>query len=220
MRSVLLRTTLVLLTLAGAAFAQRDLATILGTVTDTSGAVIAGAQVTVTNQDTGAAYALESNEEGVYIRPALQPGNYTVEVETTGFKKAVQQNVRLTSGDRIQLNVALELGEVTETIEVTTAPPALQTESTIIGAQLESKTVRELPLGGQRKFSFLARLSPAVVPAEPGARDAAGGGFSANGVRSNGQNNFLLKRCRQQRKHYRLHQSDRLRHRPLGRGDR
>ena len=57
---------------------------------------------------------------------------------------------------------------------------------------MQAKTVSELPLGGQRKFTYLARLAPGVVPAEQGARDAAGGGFSANGVRSNGQNNFLL----------------------------
>jgi hypothetical protein len=81
---------------------------------------------------------------------------------------------------------------VTETIEVTAQPPALQTESTQMGGTLENRQTSELPLGGQRRFAFLARTVPAVYPAEPGARDAAGGGFSANGVRSNGQNNFLL----------------------------
>ncbi len=70
--------------------------------------------------------------------------------------------------------------------------PQLQTESTQVGAALDSKTVTDVPLGGTRNLTYLARLSPGVVPAEPGARDAANGGFSANGVRSNGQNNFLL----------------------------
>ena len=68
----------------------------------------------------------------------------------------------------------------------------LQTETTTLGADLGSATVSQLPLGGTRTFTFLARLSPGVLTAEGGARDAVGGGFSANGVRSNGQNNFLL----------------------------
>src|SRR5678816_3236452 len=68
----------------------------------------------------------------------------------------------------------------------------LQTESTSVGASMNSQTLSQLPLGGQRNFAYLARMVPGVVPAEAGARDSANGGFSANGVRSNGQNNFLL----------------------------
>ena len=75
---------------------------------------------------------------------------------------------------------------------VTAEAPLLQTESTTLGADLNAKDMSDLPLGGTRTFSFLARLSPGVLTAEPGSRDATGGGFSANGVRSNGQNNFLL----------------------------
>ena len=75
---------------------------------------------------------------------------------------------------------------------MTAAAPLLQTESPAVGANLSSTEVSQLPLGGQRTFTYLARLSPGVVPAEPGARDALGGGFSANGVRSTGENNFLL----------------------------
>src|SRR5439155_8828910 len=78
------------------------------------------------------------------------------------------------------------------TIDVTESAPLLQTESTVIGKNINSRQASELPIGGTRKFTFLARLSPGVLPAEQGARDSAGGGFSANGVRSNGQNNFLL----------------------------
>ena len=88
--------------------------------------------------------------------------------------------------------IALTVGDVTQTIEISADAPVLQTENTTLGANLNSQSMTQLPLGGQRIFTFLARLSPGVVPAEPGARDAVGGGFSANGVRSNGQNNFLL----------------------------
>ncbi len=194
MRDVKRTSLLALLVLCVAipAVAQRDLGTIVGTVTDPSGGVIPGATVTITEDATGLSYQVQTDANGGYIRPALRPGTYTVQVEAPGFKIGVQRNVLLTAGDRIQANVTLQVGEVTESVEVSAAPPALQTESTIIGQTIQAKATSELPLGGQRKFTFLARLSPAVVPGEPGARDAAGGAFSANGVRSNGQNNFLL----------------------------
>ncbi len=172
--------------------AQRDLGTILGVVSDATGAVVSGAKVTIIEEATGAKFVVDTDAAGNYIRPLLKPGVYTVEVELSGFKKAVQRNVLVTAGDRVKADLKLEVGEVTQAIEVTAAPPALQSESTIIGQTLQARQMAELPLGGQRKFTFLARLSPAVYPAEPGARDFAGGGFSANGVRSNGQNNFLL----------------------------
>ena len=77
-------------------------------------------------------------------------------------------------------------------VEISATAPLLQTETTILGQNITGQQTSQLPLGGQRVFSFLARLSPGVVPGEAGARDEAGGSFSANGVRSNGQNNFLL----------------------------
>jgi len=177
---------------AAPAFGQRDMGTILGTVTDGTGGVIPGAQISITEESTGIQNIVESDASGNFIRPLLKPGTYTVEAESEGFKKSVQAGVLLQSGARVQTNLALEVGAVTETIEVTGAPPALQTETTQMGGNLDSKKTSELPLGGQRRFAFLARTVPAVYPAEPGARDSAGGGFSANGVRSNGQNNFLL----------------------------
>ncbi|MBI3278516.1 MAG: TonB-dependent receptor [Acidobacteria bacterium] len=180
------------LLVAAPAFAQRDLGTITGTVLDSTGSVVPGAKVNITSEATGVTSTTETGSTGVYVRPALPPGTYTVEVEAAGFKKALQKGIPVTAGDRVQVNMTLEVGQVTESIEVSAAPVLLQSESTIVGQNLNSRNVSELPLGGQRKFTFLARLSPAVYPAEPGARDAAGGGFSANGVRSNGQNNFLL----------------------------
>ncbi len=86
----------------------------------------------------------------------------------------------------------MQVGNTSQTVEVTASAPLLQTESPVIGENLNAAQVSELPLGGQRTFTYLARLSPGVVPAESGARDALGGGFSANGVRSTGENNFLL----------------------------
>ncbi|PYT24610.1 MAG: TonB-dependent receptor [Acidobacteria bacterium] len=186
------RTGLLVCTFAACVFAQRDLGTILGSVTDASGAAVSGAKVTITEDATGVAYNLETDTTGNYIRPLLKPGTYTVEGEAVGFKKAIQRNVLLTAGDRIVANLNLQVGEITQQVEVSAEAPLLQTESTALGADLGTRSLSELPLGGQRTFTFLARLSPGVIPAEPGARDAVGGGFSANGVRSNGQNNFLL----------------------------
>ena len=181
-----------LLCLAAPATAQRDMGTILGAVTDPSGAAIPGASITIVEESTGVTDLVESDATGNYIRPLIKPGTYTVSAETAGFKKGVQTGVLVQSSSRVQANFVLEIGQITETIEVTAQPPALQTETTQMGGNLESRQTSELPLGGQRRFAFLARTVPAVVPAEPGARDTAGGGFSANGVRSNGQNNFLL----------------------------
>ncbi len=174
------------------AYAQRDLATVLGIVTDPQGGVIPSAKVTITEDATGVSYDVTTSATGEYIRPLLKPGTYTITVEAPGFKKAVQRDVELTAGGRSSVPITLTVGEVTQSVEIAAEAPLLQTESTVIGQDITSRQTSELPLGGTRVFAFLARLSPGVIPPEPGARDEQGGGFSANGVRSNGQNNFLL----------------------------
>jgi hypothetical protein len=184
---------LILLVLATVcSYAQRDLGTITGTVTDPQGTVVPNAKITITEDATGLTYELQTGDTGEYIRPLLKPGTYTVTAEAPGFRRAAQKNVVVSGGDRVGVPIALTVGDVNQAVEISAEAPLLQTENTTLGANLNSQSVSQLPLGGQRIFTFLARLSPGVVPAEPGARDAVGGGFSANGVRSNGQNNFLL----------------------------
>jgi hypothetical protein len=183
---------LLLLLCAISLFAQRDLGTIVGTVSDPQGAVIPNAKITITEDATGLTYEVTASAEGDYIRPALKPGTYTVTAEAAGFRRVARQNIVLVGGDRVGVPITLPVGNVSETVEVTAEAPLLQTESTTLGANLNRRSMSELPLGGQRIFTYLARLSPGVLQAEPGARDEVGGGFSANGVRSNGQNNFLL----------------------------
>lgn len=187
-----LRIALFTLITACAVFAQRDLGTLTGTVTDATGAAIPGAKVTITEQGTGQNYDLTTNGAGEFTRPALKPSTYDVTVSASGFKKSQQRDIVLNAGERTGVNIALTLGDIGQTIEVTASAPLLQTESTQVGAAINTKTLTDVPLGGQRNFAYLARLTPGVVPAENGARDANNGGFSANGVRSNGQNNFLL----------------------------
>jgi hypothetical protein len=172
--------------------AQRDLGTITGTVSDPQGAAVPNARVTIVEDATGLSYEVQSNADGAYSRPLLKPGTYSITVEAAGFQKAQQKDIVVTGGDRVGANITLQVGDVNQTVEVTAAAPLLQTETATQGASLNTQQVTELPLGGQRTFTFLARLSPGVLPAERGARDALGGGFSANGVRSTGENNFLL----------------------------
>src|SRR6185437_12141369 len=129
---------------------------------------------------------------GAYTRPAINPGTYTVTVEAPGFQKAQQSNIIVNPGAPVAVDLTLQVGNATQTVEVTASAPLLQTETPALGATLNTSQVTELPLGGQRTFTFLARLSPGVLPAEQGARGALGGDFSANGVRSTGENNFLL----------------------------
>ncbi|MBV9500947.1 MAG: carboxypeptidase regulatory-like domain-containing protein [Acidobacteriaceae bacterium] len=173
-------------------FAQRDLGTLTGTVVDAQGSAVANAKVTITNEATGVAIDTVTTETGSFTRPALNPGSYTVSVEAPGFQRAEQKNILVSPNEPVAVNLTLQVGNSTQVVEVTAAAPLLQTESPVIGTTLNNQQVTDLPLGGQRTFTFLARLTPGVQPAEPGARDALGGGFSANGVRSTGENNFLL----------------------------
>ncbi len=180
------------LLLSGVAFAQRDLGTITGTVVDAQGAAIPNAKVTISNDATGVATNTVTNQAGVFTQPAVNPGTYSVRVEAPGFQVAEQKGVIVNPGEPVTVNLGLQVGNASQTVEVTASAPLLQTDSPAIGENLNSTQMTSLPLGGQRVFTFLARMSPGVVPAEQGARDALGGGFSANGVRSTGENNFLL----------------------------
>jgi hypothetical protein len=172
-----------------AVFAQRDLTTILGEITDPSGGYVVNAVVTLSEDATGLEYTVRTDSAGVYIRPLLKPGIYTVAVEAPGFKKQVQHNVVLTSGDRVQVNLTLQVGEVTQAVEVSTAPPTLQTQSTIIGQNISEREVADLPLGGYRVYANLALNAAGVVPGDSGDRTSS---FSASGETAMGQNNFLL----------------------------
>ncbi len=180
------------LLLCHVALAQRDLGTITGTVTDAQGAAVPNAKVTITEDATGVSYDTQTNQAGQYTRPLLNPGTYTVTIEAAGFQKTQQKGVVVNPAEPVAVNLTLTVGNVNQTVEVTAVAPLLQTETPALGANLNASQVADLPLGGQRTFTYLARLTPGVLTAEQGARDATGGGFSAGGVRSTGENNFLL----------------------------
>ena len=161
MRYVAVSRALVLFILISlCAFAQRDLGTITGTITDPQGAGIPSARVTITEDATGLSYTVQSTQLGEFVRPLLKAGTYTITVEMQGFRKAEQKGVIVTPGDRIAANITLQVGQIDQTVEVMAAAPLLQTESTVQGANLNTSEVSELPLGGQRTFTY----SGAAIP--------------------------------------------------------
>jgi hypothetical protein len=181
---------LAVLSLGIGAWAQKDTGTIAGTVTDPSGAVLAGAKVVVTDVDRGGSFTTTTNQSGEYVASPLMVGHYTVAVEHSGFKRAVSQPVALDVQQRAVVNIKLQLGQASESVEVTSAAPLLETQTSELGQVVNARQASNLPLNG-RNFAQLALLTAGTAPSEPGARDEQSFGFSAGGARSL-QNNFLL----------------------------
>src|ERR1700730_6380274 len=171
-------------------WAQKDAGSIVGTVKDQTGAIVANATVTVSDVERGIHLETTTNDSGEFVAGPLRVGRYTVTVQHPGFKKAVTPPVDLDVQQRIALNIALQVGQISESIEVTAATPLLETETSELGQVVDNKRMANLPLNG-RNFAQLALLTAGTAPSEPGARDEGGFGFSANGARSL-QNNFLL----------------------------
>src|SRR5690349_24733830 len=97
---------------------------------------------------------------GEFIRPALKPSTYSISVSAPGFRTAEQRDILLKAGERTGVNITLTIGDVNQTVEVSASAALLQTESTHVGASMNEKTLTDVPLGGQRNFAYLARLSP------------------------------------------------------------
>ena len=171
-------------------WAQKDTGSIVGTVTDPTGAVVSGAHVIVTDIERGEAFTATTNASGEYVVGPLHIGRYTVTVEKTGFKRALSETVDLDLQERAAINVKLEVGQPSEEVVVTGTAPLLNTETGELGQVVDSRRAVNLPLNG-RNFAQLALLTAGTSPSEPGARDENSFGFSSNGARSL-QNNFLL----------------------------
>jgi hypothetical protein len=150
--------------------AQTTSGSIVGTVSDPSGGVIAGASVTITNTDTGIAVTTTTDSNGNYVVTPLQVGRYSVAVGAAGFKKSVRSDITVNVQDRIRVDTALEVGAVTDTVEVQTAAPLLQTDTSYLGQVVDSQRIVDLPLNG-RFFTRLAVLTAGTLPTAPGARD-------------------------------------------------
>jgi len=141
--------------------AQVTGATLSGTVADPSGAVVAGAQISIKNTATGITRDVTSDSSGFYTAPNLPPADYEVRVSAKGFSTAVQSNLSLAVGAQQQLNFSLKVGETSQTVQVTESAPQVELTSSTLMGQVESKTVLELPLNG-RDWTSLATLHPGV----------------------------------------------------------
>jgi hypothetical protein len=154
--------------LCGLGFAQSDRGTITGTVTDTSGSNVPGATVVVTNMATNAVSTAVTTGEGIFTIPALPPGRYKVRIEKQGFKSAENAQVNVVVGNTTPVNFTLEVGQVTETVEVTTTVGAqVQTENAKITSQVSNRQIDELPLvvsGSVRSPFNLSLLTPETKP--------------------------------------------------------
>lgn len=182
--------SLFLILVAELAWGQKDTGSIVGTVKDPTGAVIARAKVTVTDLERGQTFTTATSEAGEYVASPLHVGRYTVTVEKVGFKRTVSEPVDLDVQQRVAVNLKLEVGRQTEEVVVTGSTPLLDTETSELGQVVDSRRAANLPLNG-RNFAQLALLTAGTSPSEPGARDENSYGFSSNGARSL-QNNFLL----------------------------
>jgi hypothetical protein len=177
--------------LAPSAFGQVDEGSVTGVVQDATGAVVPGAKVTLLNTDQGLSQVSNTDSSGVYTFSPVRIGNYSVSATAPGFSVTTQQNVNVAVSQNLRVNIELKTGAATETVEVTTAPPQLQTEDASVGQVVNERSVNNLPLNG-RNFTFLAQLAAGVNTPQADTRgNAANGAFSANGLRPS-QNNYLL----------------------------
>jgi hypothetical protein len=156
-------------------WSQNVYGTIAGAVTDTSGAAVANATVTLTNLDTAQKRSIESDASGNYTFVNILPGRYKLEGEKTGFKKFVREPIAVQIESGLRVDISLPVGAQTETVEVTSEVPLLQPETSSLGQVVEQRTVTELPLNGRNPLALVG-LVPGVVPqGTPSAGNSSGG---------------------------------------------
>lgn len=180
---------------------QATSAEISGSVSDSSGALVPGAAITATNVETGTVQNTKSAANGDYVLTNLKPGTYSLTAEAAGFSKLLQTGLHLQVNQQVRLDLQMQVGQATETVEVSTRAPLLEAESSSIGTVVNTQMVNQLPLNG-RNFTQLATLSPGVTGVGSSATGTIQGGtrpddrrpgseIFSNGNRE-GDNNFLF----------------------------
>src|SRR5437773_11050494 len=162
---------------------------VTGRVTDPSGAVIPGASVTLTNVNTNAVRNVVTTEVGAYTLPSIPPGSYRLRTELPGFKAALSEPFEVQVQQVVRLDVVLQLGQISDTVEVAATADLLQSETAAIGAVVENKIIIELPLNG-RQYLGLVALAPNVNTLAPAAGQAGsrqGGDRAAQSISTGGQ---------------------------------
>ena len=203
MRHLVRNALLLLLIAASLVWGQGTTAIIVGEVTDASGAVLAKANVTATHVATGANYPAVSDSAGRYTVPRLPVGEYRLKAEIAGFKTLVRQGIILQIDQTAEVNLRLEVGEVSQSVSITAATPAISTETTDLGSVVDNKVIAEMPLNGRLNIVSLLVLAPGVQDFEDpsavpttGINPQIGGGgthnanFTLDGV-SNTENNNI-----------------------------
>src|SRR5438045_419262 len=176
---------------AASLFAQSSTgtATMIGAVTDSTGSVMPGAKVTITNKDAGFVFTSVSTPEGTWYVPNLNPGNYQLKIEAQGFKAYVQDGISLRTAEQPRIDVRLEVGSITESIQVTGTPPLLETETATSGQVLEGQTIVKMPVL-QKAFYRIYLYMPGmnVISATGGSEQHAIGqrqralGYTIDGI--------------------------------------
>jgi hypothetical protein len=174
---------------AGAMLAQTQFASVRGLVQDSSGAIVPGAALTLTNVEQNRPWQTRSNEAGAYVFQQIPPGRYTLSAEAQGFKRFSNEGLILQVAQVAEINLTLEVGAVTETVQVKSEAPLLETASSTLGEVVNSMTSENLPLNGRNALQLVA-LTPGVNTNSSFRTPGSGGGsitavaFSANGGRN------------------------------------
>ena len=177
-----------LLLVTGTAVRHLSAAEIGGRISDSTGAVIPDARVTVISEDRGIRHHAASNERGFYSVPFLDPGRYRVSVECEGFRPMSMVGVKVDASQRARVDFIVELSVVVESVEIIHTTPLLDTESATLGHTIRGPQIQQLPLNG-RNYQTLALLMAGITPTFF-HRDRAGG-FNSHGQAAH-QNNFII----------------------------
>jgi len=184
---------ILLLGLSCAVYAQEFRGTILGRVTDPSGAAVAGANIEVLNVDTNVPTRTASNESGNYQAPFLLPGNYSVRLDHSGFKRAERQGIRVSTGAQITLDFVLELGATSETVTVTAATPLLSTASADLGQVIDTSYLGGITVSLSRNVLYAVRLAPGITGGGGSVTGNGAGTFSvAGGGSTTGRVEYMI----------------------------
>ena len=186
-----MRLAALLVGMAALASAQQSTGTIAGTVSDQQGAVIPGAQVQVRNTATNAVFAATTNESGGYVAPGLAVGEYEISAESGGFKRSVRSGVTLQVNQNARIDFRLEIGQVTEVIEVSAEASLVDTGGATLGTVIERKSVSDLPLNGRQALALTLLTAGVVSNAGPTASGFGDRGIQLSSISINGSPNSM-----------------------------
>ena len=182
---------LILLLAVSVGLGQQSTGTISGIVSDQQGAVIPGARVEVQNLQTNSVFATSSNESGFYVAPGMAVGDYEIAVESDGFRRSVRSGVTLQVGQNAEINVTLEIGQLTEVVEVVGEAPLVDTGGATIGEVIERKRVTDLPINGRGALALTLLTAGVISNAGPTNSGFGDRGIQLSSISINGSPNSM-----------------------------